>query len=424
MGRQIGGAYPGREDHLTSLVSPNPPEISTDRSRRVALLTAAGPWSGVEVHTLSLAQALQAAGHSAVIVELGRDVYRNRPQDNPECKVVSLQLGSGPAAPMDDVSFFTWRRLFRSVECETAISVKGTFNFGTLTMEAAARSVFKRFMVIEHLHSPLGPRRSNRYLGGRLPGLGLWWIKGRMAGRARSIFPQRVICVSSALAETLRQDYGYPPSKLITAYSGVDPGRFCPSQTARDSARAGWKVPDSALVFGTIGRVSRMKNHAQLVRAFARLRAAEPGADLRLVIVGEGPESHSIKALADSLGLGNSIILAGFQPRPELVAPGFDVFCFPSLTGESLGLALLEAMACGVPAIASTVGGVPEILTDTNTGWLIPPDDEDLLMHAMHAASAVGREKLENMGTAARAHVVANFNAAEKWRDLVDVICA
>jgi glycosyltransferase involved in cell wall biosynthesis len=390
---------------------------------RVLLLTAAGPWSGVEVHTLSLAEALKAAGHDVAIVELGRNRYGRGPRELP-CEVIHVPLGGRDdvEVPLESLGFMAWRRAFALLDGDVAISIKGTYKFASVAMEAAGRLRFPCFLVIEHLHAPLDRRPTMRVFGPRGPSLGLWWYRQSLSGYLRSVFPHQAICVSQAVASTLVDDYGYPRGKVVAAYSGVDTDLFVPSAEARTRVREAWCIPPEAFVFGAVGRLSAMKNHGQLISAFATLSATDQGRDLRLVIAGDGPLRATLEAQAASRGVASRVLFTGFSAEPQAVCQAFDVFCFPSTTGESLGIALLEAMACGCPAIAAAVGGVPEILTDPDAGWLITSGDEGELLAAMRAALARDRAALRQMGTRARDIVVRDFNATERWAAFVRVI--
>lgn len=389
---------------------------------RVLLLTAAGPWSGVEVHTLGLAEALKARGHEPVIVELGRDRYAHGPRP-PPCEVLCLPLRgtTDGSVPLESLSFGDWRRVFAGLQGEVAISIKGTFKFGSLSMEAAARQRFPCFLAIEHLHAPLDSRPRLSFAGG-VPRLGLWWHRQSLSGYLRSLFPHQAISVSEAVAATLRDDYHYPPAKVAVARSGVDTALFAPSIEARNQFRQAFDIPRDAFVFGAVGRLSPMKNHGQLIAAFARVCGAAGRPDLYLVIAGDGPLRAALQSQAEAAGMANRVRFTGFSAEPHRVCPAFDVFCFPSTTGESLGIALLEAMACGCPVVAASVGGVPEILTDPGAGWLIRSGDQGELEAAMGRALCLDPVALRQMGDRARELVVQNFSAPERWREFVDVV--
>jgi glycosyltransferase involved in cell wall biosynthesis len=390
---------------------------------RVLFLTAGGSWSGVEVHTTSLARALRDRGHDVAIVELGQKRFDNPPYPLP-CPVIQLRLGpeGSGEVPLESVGFRLWKQKFSSLRADVVISVKGTFQFCNLAMEAAGRLCFPCFLVIEHYHSPLGKRTSDRPFGWSPPSLGLWWYRQKFTGFLRSIFPQKVVCVSEALARSLKSDYHYPASKLVVAYSGVDTNVFAPSPLARTRARNAWGIPEQAFVFGTLGRLSPMKNHHQLINAFTRLCRSSNKADVRLVVVGDGPLRPALESLAASEGVRQRITFAGFTTEPQNICQGFDVFCFPSTIGESLGIALLEAMSCGCPPIAAAVGGVPEILNDPGVGWLVPSGDESELYSAMRDAMNLDRGALRQKGAKARERVISDFNAVDRWAELVTVV--
>ena len=390
---------------------------------RVALLTAAGPWSGVEVHTFQLASALTEKGHDVVIVELARRCYADAPLPLP-CSVINLDLGSGSPddVPLDSLGFMSWWRVLGRIQADVAIGVKGNFKFGSLPMEAAARLRFSRFLVIEHMHAPLSERPKGHHFRGLLPNFGLWWYRQKLSGYLRSIFPHRVICVSHAVVSTLEKDYGYPPSKLVAVHNGVDTALFAPNPLLRDSARKSWGIPESAFVFGMVGRISPMKNHGQLISAFSKLCESKKGRDIRLVIVGDGPVRPSLQEVARSSDLQERILFVGFSESPWEMYPGFDVLCFPSTTGESLPLVLLEAMSCQCPVIATAVGGIPEILNDPRVGWLIPSGEESALLSAMRLAIELEHERLNELGANAREHVVRNFNAGDRLGEFVRMI--
>ena len=390
---------------------------------RVVLLTAAGPWSGAEVHTIHLASALKERGHDVVIVELGRRRYTEFPQLFP-CPVLQLDLGSvtSDAATLNALGFRSWVRHFGSLAGDVGILVKGNFELGSLALEAAARLRFRRYLVIEHIHAPLSSRATGRHFSGLIPGLGLWWFRQKFSGYLRSVFPHKVICVSHAVATTLRNDYSYPPSKLVVVHSGVDSSLFVPNPLLRNLAREGWGIPKTSFVFGTLGRLSPMKNHGQLINAFSQLSKSNGGPDMRLVIVGDGPLRSSLEELVDSTGVRERVVFGGFSGTPERILPAFDVFCFPSTTGESLGIALLEAMSCGCPPIAADTGGVPEILNDPRLGWLIRSGDESALLSAMRIATELDIKTLQQVGANARERVLSNFEAIDRWGEFIAII--
>ena len=139
-----------------------------------------------------------------------------------------------------------------------------------------------------------------------------------------------------------------------------------------------------------------VKRVDDVVRVFARVRAARPDQPIVLRLVGDGPERPRVSALAHALGLEAQVHFLGERVDLPDVLRGADVFLLPSET-ESFGLAALEAMASGVPVVASRVGGLPEVITDGETGLLCPVGD----------VAAMADACLALLGDDARAHQMA-----------------
>lgn len=133
-------------------------------------------------------------------------------------------------------------------------------------------------------------------------------------------------------------------------------------------------------VVGYLGRLSSEKGLAFLVEAASGLR--RHGANLKLVFVGDGPERQFLKQQVENLGLEKDVLFVGFQEEVERWISVFDVFVLPSTT-EGTPLALLEAMALGVPVIATAVGGIPKVVSDRINGLLVPPGDQVALRRSI-----------------------------------------
>ena len=157
-----------------------------------------------------------------------------------------------------------------------------------------------------------------------------------------------------------------------------------------------------------LGRLSAEKGHAVLVDAVHRARAS--GCDLRLRIVGTGDEEAAIRAQVARLGLGDIVELAGFAPDAGAAVAAADALVLASLQ-ESLPLTVLEAMALGVPVIASAAGALPEVVGDGVCGFIVPVGDAPALAAAFGAA-ARDRAGLARLGAAGRARAEARHSAA------------
>lgn len=170
--------------------------------------------------------------------------------------------------------------------------------------------------------------------------------------------------------------------------------------------------PRSGRVVGMVANLRRKKNHIVFIRALARLLPDFP--DLRGVMVGQPVRAsdpdvpEQVQAEIERLGVAERIRLVGFHPHPPTLLPRFQIFCLPS-DFEGTPNAILEAMAAGLPVVATRVGGIPQVIEHGVTGLLVPPRDEDALSAALRqllSDPAAARQ----MGQAARARVEREFS--------------
>ena len=227
--------------------------------------------------------------------------------------------------------------------------------------------------------------------------------KHNMLRRGVTPFIDRYIPVSDDLQRWLRQVVGVPDAKTLMIANGVDTERFAPRRRA---------VERREFVIGTVGRIQDVKNHSGLIDAFMRLREMLPAhADrLRLAIVGSGPLLERVTEQVRAAGLQHVVWLPGSRTDiPELMAD-FDVFVLPSIA-EGTPVTILEAMACGLPVVASRVGGIPEVVEEGVTGLMAPPSDADALARALASYvtdpqlaarhGAAGRERVQRQNSIA-----------------------
>lgn len=180
---------------------------------------------------------------------------------------------------------------------------------------------------------------------------------------------------SAAMAEWNRKVIRVPAHKSRLLANGIDTDRFTPASAPDDSGM---------IVIGTVGRVDAVKDHATLVRAFGLLRCQVPelSARLRLAIVGDGPQLHALRALVVAEHLADAVWLPGARTDiPELLR-SWRVFANSSIA-EGMPASVLEAMACGLPVVATHVGGTPEAVEDGETGRLVAPSDPHALAEAL-----------------------------------------
>lgn len=171
----------------------------------------------------------------------------------------------------------------------------------------------------------------------------------------------------------------------------------------------------------SIGRCVHIKGHRHLIDAVAALRQEDPGREYRLTIAGDGPDRQKYVEQAQRLGIHDSLTLTGQLDRPDVFAllDTASIFCLPSL-GEGTPKVLLEAMARGIPVVASDVGGVGSVVRDRQTGLLIRPDSSDEIAIALRTL-ATDRALYNRISTngieIARRHTV-----EREWTAMIDTV--
>jgi len=196
---------------------------------------------------------------------------------------------------------------------------------------------------------------------------------------------QQVITQSEAARASLIRRRGFLPEKIRTIYFGVD----VESQSISDVVSAKKReigVPRNVPVVGMIALFLQHKGYQVLLQAAPQILNSFP--QTKFVLVGDGPFYESIRAQTDASGLGQHILFTGYRTDFLEILTTFDIIVLPSLEFESVPYVILDAMALGKPAIGSSIGGIPEAISDGETGLLVPPGDSDALARAVSAILA------------------------------------
>ena len=234
------------------------------------------------------------------------------------------------------------------------------------------------------------------------------WVR-----RLYNPFVSHWIALSRDLETYLTGPVGIPRRKVAQIYNGVDAARFHPAADAVTSALtlAGcpFRHPEHWLV-GTVGRMQTVKDQTLLARAFIRALDLAPDLRqrLRLVMVGDGPLRSEAQALLDAAGVADLAWLPGERHDVPEVLRGLDCFVLPSLA-EGISNTILEAMASGLPVIATAVGGNPELVDAKRTGVLVPAGDADAMARAI-IGYATHPDQARAAGQAGRAEIERRFS--------------
>lgn len=214
----------------------------------------------------------------------------------------------------------------------------------------------------------------------------------------------RILCVSGTIREVLLRD-GLPPELPRVVHSGIDPARLHGAPDRREEHRREFRVPAGGALVGNVGHCADHKGQRFLVAAAPAVLERHPGT--RFVIVGEGELLEDLRAQARGLGLAERVLFPGFRSDVPSLLRSFDLFAFPSHL-EGLGTSVLDALAAGLPVVATTAGGIPEMIDDGVHGLLVPPRDPAALARAL-IALLDDPARARRLGDAGRARVLAEF---------------
>jgi glycosyltransferase involved in cell wall biosynthesis len=229
-----------------------------------------------------------------------------------------------------------------------------------------------------------------------------------------------VAAISNRVADALGAA-GVSRDRLRIIPSGVDCAHFRrASSSEREAARLRLGVGSDEMLVGTVGMLEERKGHRYLLEAMATLKRIRGDASrFKCAIAGDGAMRDELSRLARQLGIADEIIFLGMVGDSRQLLDALDIFVFPSLS-EGLGVALLEAMACGLPVIASRVGGVVDIVEDGRSGLLVLPGEVASIAEAL-AKLANDKSQQLQLGSAATVRVVENFSMDAMTRKTIDL---
>ncbi len=226
--------------------------------------------------------------------------------------------------------------------------------------------------------------------------------------RLTAHFCDQIICVSRALADEMVKRSKINPGKILIIRNGVDLKRFDQiGDTAYLLKESNTNSEDKKI--GAIGRLSHEKGHACLLKAVARLKKSFPR--LKCLIVGDGPLRQELERLSRELGISQNCIFLGARRDIAEILSILDLLVLPSLS-EGLSMALLESMASRCPAVASRVGGIPELIEDGKTGLLVEPENPLALAEAIRSLLQ-NKDKAKEISLNARRRVEKEFTVEE-----------
>ena len=230
-------------------------------------------------------------------------------------------------------------------------------------------------------------------------------------------FAHHIIAVAAACRDFLTTHESISPEKISLVPNAIDLRRFSLGEASRDDARAQLRLPAGSRIVAGVGRLNPQKNFALFLDIAAQLAPRFPG--LHFLLAGEGPEEQMLREKASALGIANRVTFSGYVADTRLVYLAADVLLMPSRY-EGLPMTLLEAMAMGLPVVASKLDGIAEVIGDGAEGFLVPSDDAALFVERT-AALLADAELSSRISKNARAKIEAHFSVERMTSAVEDI---
>ena len=217
-----------------------------------------------------------------------------------------------------------------------------------------------------------------------------------------------LVVPSQGLVEIAANDWKIPGAKIRYMKNGIDLDRY---SVSADTAGAGIRRRGETII-GSVGSLSTIKNHQRLLRVFSRLGRRE---NVRVCLVGDGSERTRLQQYAEDHGIADRVLMVGYREDVHAMLREFDIFCLPS-DSEQMPHALIEAMASGLPAVATDVGDVKSMVSEENRRFIVSVADEDGFLRNVRVLLDDPRLR-RRLGEANRARAWREFGQENMYRE-------
>ena len=375
---------------ISALAESIPCETETRlRSLRVMHVFGGRVRSGVETSILTLAGGQRQGLGEVVLVPLAEGAFTGEARD--------LGFTVAPLNKKRRYDVFSIPRLARIIKQHRIDILHSHAVNGSFYACPAGRLAGVRGQVC-HFHAPTTESLEDVYR----------WKLPRVAAYRYHLWLtrwcQRVITVNPALRRDLIRR-GAPPEKVVFIPNALDPDDYDHTRAARRALRDELGLPPEVSVVGAVARLSAFKNFPLLLRAAKRLLdAREP---VCFVLAGDGPDRPMLEKMAAELGIARDVHFLGWRKDVSRVLSGFDVFVLSS-SSEGFGLSMMEAMATGLPIVATDVDGPRVLVEHGETGLLVPSGDAGRMAEAIRSL-VHDKDRARRFGQAGRARTERDF---------------
>lgn len=334
-------------------------------------------FGGQEMRILNEAQGLQQRGHQVTLLcPAHAEIYaiaKARGLDT-----VALPIGKKKLA-----GFWALRRWLVSHKPDVVNTHSSTDSWLTAL---AARTLHKPPAIVRtrHISAPIGNNAPTR------------WLYTRAS--------KHVVTTGENLRRTLIEINNYVPEQVTSVRTGINLQRFKPGD--KHTARAALGLQHDKTIIGIVATLRSWKGHRYLLEAIAGWTDCE---NLQLLVVGDGPQWDTLQQQAEQLGLGGTVLFAGRQQNIETWLQAMDIFCLPSYANEGVPQALMQAQACGIPAVTTLVGSIDEAVIPGESALIVAPENVPELRQALQTLLSDSNKCLQ-MGQAAAKFAEQHFS--------------
>ena len=299
-------------------------------------------WGGQEIRVLTEARGVARRGHAVLVAAPAHSrIFAEAPRYGVEALALPIARKGVPAL-----------LALRALLARRKFDVVNTHSSTDSWIAALARPTLQGAPPIvrtRHISAPVPANSASR------------WLYAQAA---------RVVTTGERLRAQVIAETGIDARRAISIPTGIDLATFHPGE--RRAAREGLGISLDAPIVGIVATLRSWKGHRYLLEALAAMRRPE----VQLAIVGDGPQREALHRLALTLGIAGQVRFAGNQDEVAPWMRAFDVFCLPSYANEGVPQALMQAMACALPVVTTSVGSIDEIVTDGETGVIVPAQSD------------------------------------------------
>ncbi|WP_061935016.1 glycosyltransferase [Aureimonas sp. AU22] len=367
------------------------PAIETDASVNVLHTITGLNVGGAEYMLTRFLEQLDRAAFSSTVLSLLPPGLLQPRVLRTRADVVSVDMDRRPRA-RDAV------RLARLVGRSRPDLIHGWMYHGNVAATLGSLLGFNIVPIVWSIHHTIPDIENENSLTRRLIA-----ISARLSSRVAAI------SYCSRVAADDHERLGFDPARRVVIPNGIDCAEFQPRPDGPRHVRQIFGIPADRLIVGHVARNHPMKNPASIVRAIKRL--VDQGHDIQGIFIGDGHDEGPVRHVARELGIDARITTPGIRSDVADLLPGFDVFALSSSWGEAFSLAVGEAMACGVPAVVTSLGDCGWLVGPT--GAVVPPGDQDAFDAGLERLVAMSDEDRRALGAKARQRVIENFSLAQ-----------